>query len=162
MLTFMTQAELDLYRSTFGLGPMTIQQYDQNGNTLQYGFGAGQVAFSSGWVVEQMLDLDMASAACPCCPLIYVGANSAFFSDLTAAINTAVNKGAKVGSAPMSSGNISLILLHPPSPAPQNSLTVPPTSGHPPLFTPSLLLLPPFPLPEGCVHVLWRLGEGQP
>ena len=82
-----------MYRSTFGLGPMNIQLFDQNGNTL-----SGAVGFDQGWALEQMLDLDMASTACPCCPLIYVGANSAGYPDLLAAINTAINKGAKVGS----------------------------------------------------------------
>ena len=72
---------------------MTIQQFDQNGNTL-----SGAVSFDRGWALEQMLDLDMASAACPCCPLIYVGANSAGYPDLLTAISTAVSKGAKVGS----------------------------------------------------------------
>jgi subtilase family serine protease len=38
----------------------------------------------------------MASAICPTCPILYVGANSASFLDLAAAVDTAAAKGAKV------------------------------------------------------------------
>lgn len=43
-----------------------------------------------------MLDLEMVSAICPSCPIIYVGANSASFTDLGTAVKTAAAKGAKV------------------------------------------------------------------
>ncbi len=43
-----------------------------------------------------MLDLEMVSAICPACPILYVGANSASFADLATAVNTAAAKGAKV------------------------------------------------------------------
>ena len=43
-----------------------------------------------------MLDLEMVSAICPACPILYVGANSASFNDLATAVNTAAAKGAKV------------------------------------------------------------------
>jgi subtilase family serine protease len=43
-----------------------------------------------------MLDLEMVSAVCPGCKLLYVGANSASFSDLAAAVTTAKNMGAAV------------------------------------------------------------------
>jgi subtilase family serine protease len=36
-----------------------------------------------------MLDLEMVSAICPTCKILYVGANTANFSDLAAAVNTA-------------------------------------------------------------------------
>ena len=39
----------------------------------------------------------MASAICPCCPLIYVAGASANTNDLYAAVQTAVALGAKVG-----------------------------------------------------------------
>ena len=38
----------------------------------------------------------MASAACPTCSILYVGANSASFADLSAAVKTAAAKGANV------------------------------------------------------------------
>ena len=43
-----------------------------------------------------MLDLEMVSAMCPSCSILYVGANSASFNDLAAAVNRAASKGAKV------------------------------------------------------------------
>ena len=49
----------------------------------------------------------MASAMCPCCPLIYVGAFSSGFNDLIAAVQTAVNKGAKVVSMSWGGGEFS-------------------------------------------------------
>jgi subtilase family serine protease len=55
-----------------------------------------------------MLDLEMVSAICPSCPIIYVAGNTAAFADLATAVNTAVTKGAKVVSnsygGPESSG----------------------------------------------------------
>ncbi|HSP37133.1 MAG TPA: hypothetical protein VLR26_05220 [Frankiaceae bacterium] len=76
------QADLDTYRTNFGLGLKPIPQYNQNGgNTLP----AGDV----GWGQEEALDLDMSSAVCPSCQIVYVGANSARFSDLVAAETTA-------------------------------------------------------------------------
>ncbi|MEP6697873.1 MAG: peptidase S8, partial [Pseudonocardiales bacterium] len=49
-----------------------------------------------GWGQEEMLDLEMASAICPACPLIYVGGNSASFADLGTAVDTAASLGATV------------------------------------------------------------------
>jgi subtilase family serine protease len=45
-----------------------------------------------------MLDLEMVSAICPTCNILYVGGNSPSFNDLAAAVNTAVAKGATVVS----------------------------------------------------------------
>jgi subtilase family serine protease len=39
-----------------------------------------------------MLDLEMVSAICPACPIVYIGGNSASFADLSTAVNTAVSK----------------------------------------------------------------------
>jgi hypothetical protein len=46
------QSDLNVYRSTFGLGAMTIQQFDQNGNALRF---PGAVQQDDGWTGEQML-----------------------------------------------------------------------------------------------------------
>lgn len=43
-----------------------------------------------------MFDLEMVSAVCPTCPIIYVGANASSFTDLGTAVRTAAAKGAKV------------------------------------------------------------------
>ena len=90
------QADLDAYRtSTFGgsqtpLGQKTITQVNQNG---------GQILprGDTGWGQEEALDLDMASAACPSCNILYVGANSASFADLSAAVRTAATYGVAAG-----------------------------------------------------------------
>jgi subtilase family serine protease len=84
------QKDLDAYRAQFGLTATTITQYNQTGGSIT------TVAGNTGWGQEEMLDLEMVSAICPGCPLIYVGANSASFNDLAAAVRTAHAKGAKV------------------------------------------------------------------
>ncbi|MGZ6791720.1 MAG: S53 family peptidase, partial [Mycobacteriales bacterium] len=82
-------ADLAVYRTQFGLGTANLTQYNQTGGTT---LPAGD----TGWGQEEMLDLEMVSAICPSCPIIYVGANSASFADLGTAVNTAAAKGAKV------------------------------------------------------------------
>ncbi len=84
-------ADLAVYRNQFGLGSANLTQYNQSGGTTL-------ASADVGWGQEEMLDLEMVSAICPSCPIIYVGANSASFADLGAAVNTAVAKGAKVVS----------------------------------------------------------------
>jgi subtilase family serine protease len=83
-------ADLKVYRDLFGLGPANLTQYNQTGG------GIGSVSGNTGWGQEEMLDLEMVSAICPGCPIIYVGANSPSFADLAAAVRTAAAKGAKV------------------------------------------------------------------
>lgn len=84
------QADLDAYRKEFGLPSTTITQVNQTGGPIT------TVAADTGWGQEEALDLDMASAACPSCSLLYVGANSASFADLSTAVNTAARLGASV------------------------------------------------------------------
>jgi len=76
-------ADLAKYRTQFGLGTATLTQMNQNGGSIT------TVAGDTGWGQEEMLDLEMASAICPTCKLLYVGANSASFADLGAAVDTA-------------------------------------------------------------------------
>ncbi len=85
-------ADLAAYRTQFGLGTATLTQYNQTGGPIT------TVAGNTGWGQEEMLDLEMVSAICPSCPIVYVGGSSASFADLGAAVNTAVSKGAKVVS----------------------------------------------------------------
>ena len=82
-------ADLAVYRTQFKLGTANLTQYNQTGGTT---LPAGD----TGWGQEEMLDLEMVSAICPSCPIIYVGANSASFTDLGTAVKTAADKGAKV------------------------------------------------------------------
>ena len=82
-------SDLAKYRGQFGLGTAALTQVNQTGGTTLPGG-------DTGWGQEEALDLDMASAACPSCSILYVGANSASFADLSAAVKTAAAKGAKV------------------------------------------------------------------
>jgi subtilase family serine protease len=82
--------DLAAYRTQFGLSPANLTQVNQSGGSIS------TVSGNTGWGQEEMLDLEMVSAICPSCPILYVGANSASFSDLAAAVDTAANKGAKV------------------------------------------------------------------
>jgi subtilase family serine protease len=92
-----TNAEKDLgvYRSTYGLSPCTtangcFAKYNQSGVKGSY---PGQ---NTGWAQETALDLDMASAMCPGCKIVLVEANTAGYTDLGIAVNTAANLGAHV------------------------------------------------------------------
>jgi subtilase family serine protease len=88
------QSDLNVYRSRFGLPATTIRQLRQNSTAIN--FSTNHPAADVGWGQEESLDLDMASAICPACQLIYVGANSANFSDLLVAEKAAHAAGAKV------------------------------------------------------------------
>lgn len=85
-------SDLKAYRSAMGItDPLVFTEYGQSG-------GSRSARGDTGWGQEEMLDLEMVSAICPKCPIIYVGANSATFANLGAAVNTAVAKGAAVVS----------------------------------------------------------------
>jgi len=83
-------SDLAAYRNQFGLGAANLTQVNQSGGSIS------TVSGNTGWGQEQMLDLEMVSAICPSCPILYVGANTASFSDLAAAVDTAAVLGAKV------------------------------------------------------------------
>lgn len=90
-----TNAESDLgvYRSQFGLGSCTtangcFKKLNQNGVQGSY------PAQNTGWAQESALDLDMASAMCPGCKVYLVEANTASYSNLATAVNTAAAQGA--------------------------------------------------------------------
>ncbi|HUR51394.1 MAG TPA: hypothetical protein VMZ11_04650 [Mycobacteriales bacterium] len=83
-----TASDLNTYRTSTGLPALTagqLTQVNQNGAALTNGL----VPTDVGWGQEQMLDLEMVSAICPSCKILYVGANSASFNDLATAVNTA-------------------------------------------------------------------------
>ena len=82
-------ADLAAYRAAFSLAPATLTQVNQSGGTTL-------ASRNVGWGQEEMLDLEMISAICPNCPILYLGANSASFTDLAAAVDTAARLGAKV------------------------------------------------------------------
>jgi subtilase family serine protease len=85
-------SDLQAYRTAMGItDPLSFTEYGQTG-------GGRTATADVGWGQEEMLDLEMVSAVCPKCPIIYVGGNSSSFTDLGAAVRTAVAKGAKVVS----------------------------------------------------------------
>jgi hypothetical protein len=83
-------ADLAVYRSQFGLGTADLRQVNQTGGAIT------TVAADAGWGQEEMLDLEMVSAICPQCSILYVGAKSASISDLGTAVQQAKTQGAKV------------------------------------------------------------------
>jgi subtilase family serine protease len=83
-------SDLNAYRSQFGLGAANLTQVNQTGGSIT------TVSGDVGWGQEEMLDLEMVSAICTSCPILYVGANSASFNDLATAVRTAHALGAKV------------------------------------------------------------------
>ena len=90
-------SDLAVYRAQFRLpslasngGNVTLTQVSQSGGLIS------SVSADVGWGQEEMLDLEMVSAICPTCNILYVGANSASFNDLAAAVDTAASQGAKV------------------------------------------------------------------
>jgi len=87
-------SDLATYRSDAGLpacGSGCFSVVNENGQTSPLPTSAG----TTGWDVEESLDIDMVSAICPQCHIILVEANSASDNDLGTAVNAAVNLGAK-------------------------------------------------------------------
>ena len=88
------EADLAVYRSTYGLPPCTtangcFNKVDQNG-------GKHYPRGNAGWAEEISLDLDMASAICPNCRILLVEASTNSFANLSAAVNRAAAMGATV------------------------------------------------------------------
>lgn len=83
-------SDLNAYRSQFGLGPANLTQINQDGGAIT------NVQADVGWGQEEMLDLEMVSAMCPSCHILYVGAYSNSFNDLATAVNRAATAGATV------------------------------------------------------------------
>ncbi len=86
------EADLAVYRSTFGLPPCTTQngcfkKVSQRGDT-------NYPPPNSGWALEISLDLDMVSAICPKCHILLVEADGGQIGNLGHAVNTAVRMGA--------------------------------------------------------------------
>jgi subtilase family serine protease len=88
-------ANLATYRKAWGLPACTkksgcFKQVNQNGATTPLPKAAG----TTGWDVEESLDIDMVSAICPKCDIVLVEANSASIKSLGTAVNAAVKLGA--------------------------------------------------------------------
>lgn len=92
------EADMGVYRAQWGLPACTTA----NGcfrKVNQFGQASPlPKADTSGWSVEESLDLDMASAICPNCKIIFVEANTNFDFPLGLSVDTAVRLGADVVS----------------------------------------------------------------
>jgi subtilase family serine protease len=87
------EADLGVYRSTYGLPPCTtangcFKKVNQSGAQSNY------PRTNAGWAQEISLDLDMASAICPKCKILLVEASSNSFANLGAAVDRAAAMGA--------------------------------------------------------------------
>ncbi len=107
-------SDLDTYSATFGIpklpscsGPIKnsqtpcFQKMNQNGGTSSF------PKSNSGWALEIALDVEVAHAACQNCRILLVEANSASYSNLLKAIDTAVANNAMVVSGSWGSGEFS-------------------------------------------------------
>jgi hypothetical protein len=86
-------SDLATYRSDWGLpacGAGCFSKVNQNGATSPLPTAAG----STGWDVEESLDIDMVSAICPLCHIILVEASAPSTADLGTSVNSAVSLGA--------------------------------------------------------------------
>lgn len=91
------EADLAVYRSTYGLLPCTtasgcFRKVNQKGTAKPLPRADG------GWALEISLDLDMISAACPTCHILLVEGRSSSLADLATSVDTAVAAGATVVS----------------------------------------------------------------
>ncbi|HEX7603032.1 MAG TPA: S53 family peptidase [Polyangiaceae bacterium] len=100
------EADLAVYRAQYGMPPCT----KANGcfrKVNQDGLAGSLPRVDTGWSQEAALDLDMASAICPACSLLLVEARSSSFTNLAAAVDTAVALGADVVSNSYGGGEFS-------------------------------------------------------
>ena len=89
------EADLGTYRKQFGLPACTTA----NGcfkKVNEQGAASPLPTASTDWAGEIMLDLEMASAACPTCKILLVEATAASIADLGTSVNTAATLGASV------------------------------------------------------------------
>ena len=86
-------SDLATYRSDWGLpacGTGCFSKVNQNGAASPLPSAAG----STGWDVEESLDIDMVSAICPLCHIILVEVSSPSTTNLGTGVNSAVSLGA--------------------------------------------------------------------
>jgi len=87
------ESDLGVYRATYGIPACTTA----NGcfrKVNQNGLASPLPRKNAGWGGEESLDLDMVSAICPNCHILFVEASNAG-SGLDAAVNTAARLGAR-------------------------------------------------------------------
>lgn len=84
------EADLAVYRKTYGLPPCTtangcFEKVNQEGQQGPY----PPEILTGNWPLEESLDMDMVSAACPNCHIVLVEANTNSVADLAAAAQEA-------------------------------------------------------------------------
>lgn len=87
-------SDLATYRSAAGLpacGSGCFSVVNENGQTSPLPSSAG----TTGWDVEESLDIDMVSAICPACRILLVEANTSDLDPLGASVDEAVKLGAR-------------------------------------------------------------------
>jgi subtilase family serine protease len=92
------EADLQVFDAQYGLAPCTVANkclriVGQKGGTQSL-----PANDTSGWSVEETLDVETVHAICPKCKIALVEANSNSFADLGTAVNSAVRNGATVVS----------------------------------------------------------------
>jgi hypothetical protein len=97
------ESDLAVFRSQYGLPPCTtangcFEKVNQAGQQGNY------PPVASGWPLEESLDLDAISSACPNCHILLVEANTASIDDLGASVDEAVSLGAIAVSNSYGSG----------------------------------------------------------
>jgi Subtilase family len=100
------ESDLGVYRSTYGLPPCTTA----NGcfrKLNQKGLASPLPRKDAGWGGEESLDLDMVSASCPNCHILFIEASGAGTVSLDTAVNTAARLGATVISNSYGGGEYS-------------------------------------------------------
>jgi subtilase family serine protease len=88
------EADLGIYRSQFGLPPCTTANHCFTKVNEQGIQGSPPLLDTTGWSVEESLDLDMVSAICPNCHLLMVEVDSSSETDLGDGDDTAAAMGA--------------------------------------------------------------------
>jgi len=95
------EADLETYDHEFGLPPCTetngcFKKVNQKGETGHppSAVGKPEQEEAEGWALETSTDIEVAHAICQNCRIMLVEANSAEYTDLEAAENTAVTLGA--------------------------------------------------------------------
>ncbi len=79
------QSDLDVFRSTYGLGPCDA------GCFQQIHAGTATPPYDPGWATEESLDIEAVSSVCPNCKILLVEASSSSVGDLAAAENLAAS-----------------------------------------------------------------------
>lgn len=85
------EADLATYRTEFGLGVAKFKKYNEHGDQSDYPENCATA--SSGWCVEEALDIEMVSASCPKCAIDLIESDGSI-----SGMETAETAAAKVGA----------------------------------------------------------------